>query len=240
MIISHQHRFIFFKTRKTAGTSFEIALSSVCGPEDVITPISPIDEKTRAKLGFRGAQNTTLPRSRWSKRDWERLALRWRRPEPLFYPHIPALEIRSKVPASVWESYFKFTLVRNPWERVVSRYFWDQRRKIPAAMGSFHEFLLLAPEAVAENWTLYTDGRNVLADGFIRLENSREDLEALSAKSALPPGLFEVFQGIRAKGQHRPPGFTMSREDATLVGLLAEHEVKRFGYGAPERLIGPD
>ena len=34
MIASHAHRFVFVKTRKTAGTSLEIALSRHCGPSD--------------------------------------------------------------------------------------------------------------------------------------------------------------------------------------------------------------
>ena len=37
MIISHKHKFIFFKTRKTAGTSLQIALSEFCGSDDIIT-----------------------------------------------------------------------------------------------------------------------------------------------------------------------------------------------------------
>ena len=48
MIISHEHKFIFLKTRKTAGTSIELALSGLCGPDDIITPISPNDEPLRA------------------------------------------------------------------------------------------------------------------------------------------------------------------------------------------------
>ena len=36
LIISHEHRFIFFKTRKTAGTSIERALVPLCGPDDVV------------------------------------------------------------------------------------------------------------------------------------------------------------------------------------------------------------
>ena len=40
MIISHQLQLIFVKTRKTAGTSIEIALSRYAGPDDVITAIS--------------------------------------------------------------------------------------------------------------------------------------------------------------------------------------------------------
>ena len=57
MIISHDYKFIFLKNRKTAGTSIEIALSKFCGPNDVITPISPEDEATRKELGYRGPQN---------------------------------------------------------------------------------------------------------------------------------------------------------------------------------------
>jgi hypothetical protein len=51
LIISHRHRFIFLKTRKTAGTSVEIALSRFCGPDDVIRR-SPGDEALRRELGY--------------------------------------------------------------------------------------------------------------------------------------------------------------------------------------------
>ena len=44
MIVSHKNRFIFLKTRKTAGSSIEIALSKHCGPEDIITKIAPSEE----------------------------------------------------------------------------------------------------------------------------------------------------------------------------------------------------
>ena len=32
MILSHEHKFIFLRTKKTAGTSIELALSELCGP----------------------------------------------------------------------------------------------------------------------------------------------------------------------------------------------------------------
>ena len=41
MIISHEHKFIFLKTRKTAGTSIELALSDLCGARDIITSPRP-------------------------------------------------------------------------------------------------------------------------------------------------------------------------------------------------------
>jgi len=37
MIISHRHRYIFIKTRKTAGASVELALVQSCGPDDIMT-----------------------------------------------------------------------------------------------------------------------------------------------------------------------------------------------------------
>ncbi len=61
MIVSHQHRFVFLKTRKTAGTSVEIALSKICGPDDIISRISPEDEELRAAAGGRGPQNHESP-----------------------------------------------------------------------------------------------------------------------------------------------------------------------------------
>jgi hypothetical protein len=40
------------KTRKSASTSLEIALSRFCGPEDLITKITPTDQLLRRNLGL--------------------------------------------------------------------------------------------------------------------------------------------------------------------------------------------
>jgi hypothetical protein len=56
VILSHTWKFIFIKGKKIAGTSVEIALSAICGPEDIITPILPRDEIDRLKAG-RASQN---------------------------------------------------------------------------------------------------------------------------------------------------------------------------------------
>jgi hypothetical protein len=51
MILSHRWRFIFIKGRKIAGTSVEMALSTLCGPRDVVTPITARDEIDRFRAG---------------------------------------------------------------------------------------------------------------------------------------------------------------------------------------------
>ena len=56
MILSKRHEFIFIKGVKVGGTSIEIALTPFCGPDDIITPITPIDELSRLVCGP-GARN---------------------------------------------------------------------------------------------------------------------------------------------------------------------------------------
>lgn len=40
-VISLQHRFVFIKTQKTAGTSIEVDLASRLGPDAIVTPVEP-------------------------------------------------------------------------------------------------------------------------------------------------------------------------------------------------------
>lgn len=47
MILSFKHKFIYIKTMKTGGTSTELALSSICGPDDVITSVTSVEEVIR-------------------------------------------------------------------------------------------------------------------------------------------------------------------------------------------------
>ncbi len=86
MIINHKYKFIFLKTRKTASTSIEIALSQFCNTNDIITPITPEDEKLRKRLGFIGPKNYMIPIRYYEKSDWTRLLLKGKFKH--FYNHV--------------------------------------------------------------------------------------------------------------------------------------------------------
>jgi hypothetical protein len=176
MIISHQHKFIFLKTRKTAGTSVELALSQLCGPEDIITPISPNDEPYRAD--GRGPQN-------WRKHGW------WQSPQPLFkrywfkvsakdygfYNHIPAKDARALLnDDKIWRSYFKFAFDRNPWDRQVSAYHFRYRRtKNPPP---FADYMHRKRRAWINNYEIYAIGGDPCMDFVGRFENLSADFRA--------------------------------------------------------------
>ena len=119
MIICHPQRTIFVETKKIAGTSFEIALSGLCGPDCTITPISPVDEALRKKLECRGAQNYQHP-------VWHLGPDNATYTCPVtFYNHLPAAEIRDAVPDAIWSQYRKVTLVRPPFDVAISMYYWQ-------------------------------------------------------------------------------------------------------------------
>lgn len=117
MIISHRHRFIFIKTRKTAGTSLEIYLSQFCNGDDVVTPIKPHVEPHRAR-NHHGLWNP-LPECQQGGCVSALIDLmRMRR----YYNHIPAVSARARIPRAIWSSYFKFCVERNPWDKTLSHY----------------------------------------------------------------------------------------------------------------------
>ena len=128
MIISHKYKFIFIKTNKTAGTSIEIALAKFCGKDDIITPNDPKDEVIRKQLNYPGPQNYAAPFYEYRFRSLYRLIQRQKK-KPRFYHHISAAEIKSLVDERVWKDYYKFCFERNPWDRIISLYYWRSKSK---------------------------------------------------------------------------------------------------------------
>jgi len=173
MIVSHEHKFIFLKTKKTAGTSIELALTKLCGPEDVITPLTEIDEAKRE--GGRCAQNWRLHGWWGSKRPL--LKRRWFKftaADYGFYNHMPAAEARALIDDRVWRSYFKFAFDRNPWDRQISWYFYKTKTK--ASRPSFEDFMASRRRAYVDNHEIYLEGGALAVDFLGRYEDLDADL----------------------------------------------------------------
>lgn len=228
MIISHRHRFIFIKTNKTAGTSVEIALSRFCGEDDVITQLPPKDEATRASLGGRGAQHHYAPLSTYGLRDFKNRLLHRHR-KIRYYNHISGQEIREFIGADVWDGYFKFCIERNPWDRVISLYYWVNKSEPRMPISDF-----VASDAIRilkeRGRGLYTLNGEVAADRICLFESLADDLEEVRQQIGLPDRL----ELPRAKASHRKDRRSyrelLSDEDRDRIAELFSEEIELFGY----------
>lgn len=227
MIICHPLRLIFIKTKKVGGTSFEHALSRYCGPDCIITPVSDDQGVDRNAIGGRAAQNFKRPD--WRSADGQII----RSSDIVFRNHTPADRVKAEIPAHIWEEYRKVTIVRNPFDAMVSRYFWDQYRGKTELC--FADFVRESPEFLDDNRKIAPLSGPSSPDIYLRYEHLEADISALNI-----PGLWESFKEIGAKRGHRPPHATTQSmyegqpEITELITKRCAEEIERFGYEIPK------
>ena len=55
--------------------------------------------------------------------------------------HLPYSQLRKTVPTTVWSTYTKVCVVRNPWDRMVSDWRWRRKNGLPLGQLSFGDFV---------------------------------------------------------------------------------------------------
>lgn len=208
MIISHKHRFIFIKTKKTAGTSLEIALSAICGDKDVITPISPMDEETRTQLGYPGAQN-------YSNKN--------------YFNHMSARRIK-ELEREIWDEYYKFCFERNPWDKVISWYYWELKNGRPMTFDHFMESGHFARVGGPGGYDLYSDDQgHIIVDDVYLYENMSQAISKIEDKlEIILPNLPNAKSQFRDNKQ--PYSEIYSDRHRELVQKAFWREISKFGY----------
>jgi hypothetical protein len=191
MIASFLHNFIFIKTRKTAGTTVEVALASCCGPDDIITPLGPHDELARTNgtpvcRNFASDPGVQEELHQAVLRNDRKAYARARRKSD-FFAHMPARDIREKLASDFWERAEKITVERHPYEKAVSAAYFNYKDK---DNWPFPEFLQTFIEGGSyATFDVYAiDGKAVI-DEFLRQESLERDLKRLAEKLdlQLPP-----------------------------------------------------
>lgn len=225
MIVSHTRRFVFVKTRKTAGTSIEVFLSPHCAGADVVTPVNPPVDGHRA-ANHRGASNPwrDAHRHATSFGSAARHAVRAER----FYNHMPADLARDRVGAEVWESYETFCVERNPWDKTLSH--WAMRRD--RAGGDLTLDQYLAAGDLCSDIARYTDAAGrVLVDTVVRYEDLANGLGEVFERIGIP---FSGDLGTRAKSGHRvdrrPYREVFTPPQRRVVEAAFAPEIELFGY----------
>lgn len=219
MLVSHRLRFIYTKTAKTGGTSVESYFERYCMAEGAWTESHAREahESSEGIIGRRGAGDGT--------------PVRW-------WNHMPAEDIRRAIGEATWNAYFKFCVIRNPFEKAVSAFYF-RRKQEPTK----HD-LSLAEPVQFERWLEaegpYTDEAQYVIDGkfaldaTIRHERMAEDMASICRRIgvAWEPDHMPTFKaGIRPKDA--TVAALYSAKSRAIVERVCARELAMFGYGFP-------
>lgn len=217
MLVSHLKKFIYLKTKKTGGTSVEIFLEPYCR-NDGGTP----EHYGPAIVSDAGIVGHRAPR-----------------PEgQTWWSHMPGEHVREKVGEKIWGEYYKFCIVRNPFDRVVSHWWMvlpqnlrpQAIARMDFARAVFGKWVEAVPELPADREVYLIDGKPCI-DRTLRYERLQEDLKDLCQHLNLDADLSKLGNyksEFRARRENFQDYYTPAAR--ARVEKEFDFELQNFGY----------
>lgn len=247
MILSYKHNFIFLKGKKVAGTSMEILLSEVCGPSDIITPITPIDERTRLVKGIKAAQNFGPDNqeiadylSQVKNTPLEKFGS-IKAPKGKYYNHMPLTEIIdfNKINLNNWTI---FAVERCPYRKIISfanfRFNFKSYKRSGTTIKSDIKTIKKNIQKIIDNGMfknvknidIYKNHEGKVCAQILRYEKLEEDIKKLMHNLNISsyPKLGHFKKGIHSNNLDLLKIFT-NTQIATINELFKE-EFDYYGY----------
>ena len=223
MLISHRKKFIYLKTVKTAGTSVEVYFEPWALPEDQET-----DALTKTRQEFLKASVTPagIIGRRGGKADIDEV----------WFNHKRGRHIKQLIGDEIWNSYFKFCVIRNPYDRAVSMFYYANAKKdlttksIAELQDLFTHFVATELKSDKKIWTIKDQP---CYDKIIRYEHLLNDMEEICNILDIPwdPNRLGNFKGdIRPKNMYTQ---LYTAEAKSLVENIHEFEFKLFDFNYP-------
>jgi hypothetical protein len=221
MLVSHRKKFIYLKTRKTAGTTVEIFFERFCVPEGSFVESHATQQKI-TEAGIVGSRQSA---------DWQR---------DDYYNHMSALALRHKLGNATFDSYHKFCVMRNPFDKVVS-HFWGILHKINRDLSNepfskikqtFVSFVVARVGEFNDRQIFMIDGRPAV-DSFLRYEQLTSDLQNICDRLSIAFKR-DWIGNYKSEARRRHEHFSEYYDAATrgLVEREFSWEIEHFGYDA--------
>ncbi|NEQ09195.1 MAG: sulfotransferase family protein [Moorea sp. SIO4E2] len=215
MILSYSHKFIFFHISKVAGLSIREALKDyVREPEKFKIARPPKNLGYKPNLFYEMWQSSLL--------------------------HAKARDAKKELDEEVFNSFYKFAFVRNPWDWQVSYYHFilkettHIRHKLVKSMGSFEEYLewvIKTKNPFAKGTTklqkdVITDADGKLIVDFVgRYETLAQDFDYICKVLSIDASLPHLNKTI-----HRDYRSYYNEKTKKLVGEYCQEDIDLFGY----------
>ncbi len=205
MIVSHKHRFIFIAIPKTGTHAIRFALRKHMGEEDVEQVKLFVDKKSPYP------HISTIP-----------------------HGHIKAKAIRTAVGEEVWNSYFKFACVRNPWDKFISYAFFMQRKSGLLSEEPLAMLKKIAKDPRQKKKILFSaqhdfvtdNSGKLIIDELCRYEDLQGSYDKICQRIGIPTETLEVIN----KSEHLPYRDYYDEELRDLVRTLYAKDVELFNY----------
>jgi len=161
--------------------------------------------------------------------------------EQLFPDHVPAVEMRELIGERIWDKLFVFTLVRNPWDRMLSlyHYLW-KRGRIPQDWDfalfvkhfldgdtSVPAFRFRANMLRMVDFVLDREGR-LLVDDIIRFEDRDIGLKRVAGRIGLSDFGHLHIQKASPNGEHYRIAYDSDTRDK--VARYFQRDIDFFDY----------
>jgi hypothetical protein len=206
MLISDSHEFVFLRMRKAANTS----MKAILDPLALHRPTGKLAHlKSRALL-------------EWDYRKYH------------FNAHDDIQTVRKRMPVEIFDRYFKFAFVRNPWDRLVSEYEFLLRKPTHGRharvkkLGGFKQFIQMQiPRRNAYQINMLCDRQGTLLMDFVgKVENLQSDWRTVCERIGIE---HQSLPHINVT-QHRHFQDYYDDESRQLVAQHWSREIALFDY----------
>jgi hypothetical protein len=128
-----------------------------------------------------------------------------------------------------WNSYFKFCFERNPWDRVISLYYWRCKRE---PRPDLTRFLISRTPSVLKKkgYDVYTIDGRVAVDRVFLYEELEQSLGTIARRLGFEGTLSLPRTKAIYRKDTRHYREILSEAEATHIGRMFADEIRLFGY----------